>query len=160
MSLKGAFSAEATKSYTTFNADELKGFCHTIAFLWQIHPFYEGNTRTVAVFSELYLNQLGFDLSSEPFEAHARYYRDALVRAIYRNAPAEIFPDESFLIRFYENTLGLESNELSRKDLFCQRLFEDPSLSATPNLWNPVRKTERIPRTPNESRAPGIIRVP
>lgn len=128
MSLKGAFSAEATKSYTTFNADELKGFCHTIAFLWQIHPFYEGNTRTVAVFSELYLNQLGFDLSSEPFEAHARYYRDALVRAIYRNAPAEIFPDESFLIRFYENTLGLESNELSRKDLFCQRLFEDPSL--------------------------------
>ena len=31
---------------------------------------------------------------------------------------------------------------------------------ATPNLWNPIRKTKRIPRTPNENRAPGIIRVP
>ena len=128
MSLKGAFSAEAAKSYGTFNTDELKGFCRTIAFLWQIHPFYEGNTRTIAVFSELYLNQLGFDLSNEPFETHARYYREALVRAMYRNASAKIFPDDRFLIRFYENALGFESNELSRNELFCPRLFEDPSL--------------------------------
>jgi len=125
---KSPFSAEAAKSYGTFNTDELKGFCHTIAFLWQIHPFYKGNTRTIAVFSELYLNQLGLDLSNEPFETHARYYREALVRAMYRNASAKIFADDRFLIRFYENALGFESNELSRNELFCPRLFEDPSL--------------------------------
>lgn len=137
MSLSGALASEAAKAYGAFDSDEMKGFCHTIAFIWQVHPFYEGNTRTVAVFSELYLNQLGFDLSNEPFEKHARYYRDALVRAVYRNASAGIFPNDSFLIRFYENALGFESNELSRSDLFCQKLFEDPSLIRNTSLMEP-----------------------
>lgn len=128
MALKGALSAEMVKAYSAFDKGELEGFCHTVAFLWQIHPFYEGNTRTVAVFSELYLNQLGFDVANEPFEKHARYYRDALVRAMYRNAAAGIFPDESFLVSFYENVLGLKDNALVREELVCSRLFDDPSL--------------------------------
>ena len=128
MALKGALSAEMAKVYGAFDKEELEGFCHTVAFLWQIHPFYEGNTRTVAVFSELYLNQLGFDVANEPFEEHARYYRDALVRAMYRNATAGIFPDESFLVSFYENVLGLKDNALVREELVCSQLFEDPSL--------------------------------
>ena len=33
MSLRGAFSAEQTRAYTTLTDEELKGFCHTIAFL-------------------------------------------------------------------------------------------------------------------------------
>lgn len=45
--------------------------------LWQIHPFREGNTRTVAVFVILYLRRLGFTVGSEPFASHARYLRDA-----------------------------------------------------------------------------------
>ena len=128
MALRGALSAEASKAYGAFDEGELKGFCHTIAFLWQVHPFYEGNTRTVAVFSELYLNQLGFDVTNDPFEKHARYYRDALVRAMYRNASADIFPDESFLVAFYENALGFKRNELVREELVCPQLFDNPSL--------------------------------
>ena len=50
MSLRGAFANEAAAAYTTFTDEELQRFCHTIAFLWQVHPFYEGNTRTIAVF--------------------------------------------------------------------------------------------------------------
>lgn len=128
MSLQGAFAAESAKTYGAFGKDELQGFCHTIAFLWQIHPFYEGNTRTVAVFSELYLNHLGFDVTNEPFERHARFYRDALVRAMYRNASAGIFPDDRFLVEFYENVLGFGKHELAREDLLCTKLFDDPSL--------------------------------
>lgn len=128
MSLRGAFASEAGKAYGAFGADELRGFCHTIAFLWQIHPFYEGNTRTVAVFSELYLNYLGFDVANDPFENNSRYYRDALVRAMYRNAAAGIFPDDRFLIAFYENALGLAEHELSREGLLCTSLFDNPSL--------------------------------
>ena len=108
MSLKGAFASEAAKSYGAFTDDELKSFCHTMSFLWQIHPFYEGNTRTIAVFSELYLNYLGFQVENEPFAQHARYYRDALVRAMYRNAAAGIFPDDRYLVAFYENLLGFK----------------------------------------------------
>lgn len=102
MSLRGAFANEAAAAYTTFTDEELQRFCHTIGFLWQIHPFYEGNTRTIAVFSELYLNNLGFQVTNDPFAKHARYFRDALVRAQYRNAAAKIFPDDSFLTRFYK----------------------------------------------------------
>ena len=128
MSLKGAFASEAAKSYGAFTDDELKSFCHTMSFLWQIHPFYEGNTRTIAVFSELYLNYLGFQVENEPFAQHARYYRDALVRAMYRNAAAGIFPDDRYLVAFYENLLGFKCNELNREDLICSALFDNPSL--------------------------------
>ena len=128
MSLAGAFAAEQAKVYGAFSDDDLRGFCHTVAFLWQIHPFFEGNTRTVAVFSELYLNYLGFLVTNEPFGRHARFYRDALVRAMYRNAAAGIFPDDSFLVAFYENVLGFKENELSCEDVVCTALFEDPSL--------------------------------
>ena len=107
---------------------EIKDFCHTIAFLWQIHPFYEGNTRTVAVFSELYLNNLGFQVTNDPFAKHARYYRDALVRAMYRNAPAGVFPDERFLVSFYKRLIGREADELDREKMICTQLFENPSL--------------------------------
>lgn len=128
MSLRGAFATEQARSYTTFTPDELKGFCRTIAFLWQIHPFYEGNTRTVAVFSELYLNYLGFNVANDPFEKHARFYRDALVRAMYRNASAGVLPDDSFLMAFYENALELDHHALSREVMVCTSLFDDPSL--------------------------------
>lgn len=128
ISLRGAFASEQAKAYTTFDDDELKGFCHFIAFLWQIHPFAEGNTRTVAVFSELYLNYLGFRVANEPFEKHARFYRDALVRAMYRNAAAGVFPTDNFLIAFYENVLGFAENKLVRERMVCAPLFDHPEL--------------------------------
>ncbi|WP_297156177.1 Fic family protein [uncultured Ellagibacter sp.] len=128
MSLRGAFASEVAKAYTTFSGDELKSFCHFVAFLWQIHPFAEGNTRTVAVFSELYLNYLGFNVANEPFGNHARFFRDALVRAMYRNVAAGITPDDSFLVAFYENALGFAENKLSREELICTSLFENPDL--------------------------------
>lgn len=128
MALRGAFAAEQAKSYRALEGDELAEFCHFIAFIWQVHPFAEGNTRAVAVLSELYLNQLGFSVANEPFEKHARYYRDALVRAMYRNADAGIFPEESFLVAFYENVLGRAENNLDRERLICTALFENPAL--------------------------------
>ena len=128
MSLRGAFAAEQAQPYTTFTPEEMQRFCRTIAFLWQTHPFAEGNTRTVAVFSELYLNYLGFSVTNDPFEKHARYFRDALVRATYRNAAAKVFPTDAFLLTFYENVLGFKQNELSRESLICSELFENPSL--------------------------------
>lgn len=128
MALRGAFASEQARDYRSMGPDELAAFSHGVAFLWQIHPFHEGNTRTIAVFSELYLNHLGFNVTNEPFEEHARYFRDALVRAMYRNAAADIMPDESYLTAFYENVLGQAENPLDREDLVCTRLFEEPQL--------------------------------
>lgn len=52
-----------------------------IAQIWQIHPFREGNTRTVIVFAVLLAKSLGFDVDHELFRTHAAYVRNALVWA-------------------------------------------------------------------------------
>lgn len=93
-----------------------------------MHPFVEGNTRTVAVFSELYLNSLGFTVGSEPFQRHGRYYRDALVRANYRNNEAGILPVRKPLENFYSNLLLDAGHVLNREDLICPELFNNPQL--------------------------------
>ena len=128
MSLRAAFEREQEASYTYLEGDELDSFIRGIAFLWQIHPFYEGNTRTIAVFSELYLRYLGFKIGNEPFQSDARYYRDALVRAVYRNPHADAFPDFRFLTSFYERALGRSDSMPSREDMLVVRLFENPDL--------------------------------
>ena len=46
------------------------------------------------------LGSLGFTVGNEPFQKHARYYRDALVRANYRNIPLGVEPDPTFLNEF------------------------------------------------------------
>lgn len=52
-----------------------------IAQIWQIHPFREGNTRSVMVFAVLFARSLGFDVRHELFKKHAAYVRNALVWA-------------------------------------------------------------------------------
>ena len=37
-------------------------------------------------------------------------------------------PDDSFLVALYENALGFAENNLSREDLICTPLFENPDL--------------------------------
>ncbi len=62
------------------------------------------------------------------------------MRAVYRNAAAGIFPDDSFLVAFYQNVLGFAANELSRKGLICARLFDEPGLLRNINPAEALRK--------------------
>ncbi len=50
-----------------------------IAKIWQIHPFREGNTRSVIVFAVLLADSLGFDVKHELFKINSNYVRNALV---------------------------------------------------------------------------------
>lgn len=127
--LKVAFEDELASSRGAGRSDGfVEGVARFVARLWQVHPFVEGNTRTVAVFAVLYLNDLGYDVTNEPFESHARYFRDALVRASYRNAKAGVFPDLSFLAKFLAQALGGPEEPLRPRDLMVAPLFDDPSL--------------------------------
>lgn len=128
-SLKFAFDEERDYCYgPDFDSAQLDHFTRFIARIWQVHPFFEGNTRTVAVFTILYLRDLGFDVDNGPFALHAAYFRDALVRANYRNAAARVMPDRSFLSRFFDNALNGASHELRSRDLMAGALFENPDL--------------------------------
>lgn len=52
-----------------------------ISQIWQIHPFREGNTRSVIVFAVLFAKSLGFEVEHELFSKHSSYVRNALVWA-------------------------------------------------------------------------------
>lgn len=86
-----------------------------VTLLWQNHPFREGNTRTTAVFVIKYLRSCGFKVNNELFADNSWYFRNALVRANYRNPKKSIQPDKSFLVKFFRNLLLGENNELKNR---------------------------------------------
>jgi len=86
-----------------------------VSSLWQIHPFGEGNTRATAIFTIKYLRSLGFDVNNDLFEQHSWYFRNALVRANYRNVAKGIEYEPVFLVRFFRNLLLGEDNTLKNR---------------------------------------------
>lgn len=92
-----------------------------VSGLWQIHPFGEGNTRTVAVFAIQYLRSMGFDVENNLFANHSWYFRNALVRANYQNIQKGIKRSPEYLERFFCNLLLSEKNELRNRYLIIQK---------------------------------------
>lgn len=86
-----------------------------VSNLWQIHPFMEGNTRTTAVFTILYLRSLGFSVENDLFAAHSWYFRNALVRANFQDVQKGISRDTSFLEKFFRNLLMGERHVLKNR---------------------------------------------
>lgn len=76
-----------------------------VSGLWQIHPFGEGNTRTTAVFTILYLRSVGFKVNNDLFAQHSWYFRNALVRANYKNARTGIEYTTIYLEHFLRNLI-------------------------------------------------------
>ena len=96
--------------------DAILHIANFVAGIWQIHPFREGNTRTTAVFIIKYLRSLGFkQINNDLFEQHSWYFRNALVRANYKNV--SVNQDNSFLVAFLRNLLLGEQTPLHNKDL-------------------------------------------
>ena len=88
-----------------------------VSSLWQIHPFGEGNTRTTAVFTILYLRHIGFSVENDLFANHSWYFRNALVRANYKNAVKGIDYSPIYLERFFRNLLMGEQWNLRNRYL-------------------------------------------
>ena len=107
---------ERNFSYSGLSLDEIVAhIAKFVANLCQIHPFGEGNTRTTAVFTIKYLRSIGFDVNNDLFAGHSWYFRNALVRANYRNVRKGIEPDMSFLNMFFRNLMMGEHNELKNR---------------------------------------------
>ena len=79
-----------------------------ISNVWQVHPFREEDTRTIAVFAIKYLNTSGFELNNEPFKNHSRYFLDSLALA---NA-GRMNRTDKYLRMFTENALLGGTHEL------------------------------------------------
>lgn len=96
-------------------ADHLKKF---MSGIWQIHPFGEGNTRTVTVFMIKYLRYLGFEVDNAPFKQHSRFFRDALV--LDNAKPMKKRPE--YLSQFFGNILLGNQHDLSLKRMYQEVL--------------------------------------
>ena len=111
-------SQERAFDYKGLSIDEvIAHITKFVAGLWQIHPFGEGNTRTTAVFTIQYLRSIGFDVNNDLFAKHSWYFRNALVRANYKNVVKGIDYTPIYLERFFRNLLLGESNELRNRYL-------------------------------------------
>lgn len=55
--------------------------------LWRVHPYREGNTRTVSIFMKLFAEASRLGLNAQLLSQHAGYLRNALVFATIEEAP-------------------------------------------------------------------------
>ena len=111
-------SQEREFSYKGLSSDNMvHHITRFVSGLWQIHAFGEGNTRTTAVFTILYLRSIGFEADNDLFARHSWYFRNALVRANYKHARLGIDYTTVYLERFFRNLLLGEKWDLRNRFL-------------------------------------------
>lgn len=118
MALSYDIEQERKFSYKGISQDDM--IAHLASFvsgIWQIHAFGEGNTRTTAVFTILYLRHIGFKVTNDMFAQHSWYFRNALVRANYKNAMKGVNYSPVYLERFFRNLLLDDQWDLRNRDL-------------------------------------------
>lgn len=112
-------------SYKGLSTDEMVAhITRFVSGIWQIHAFGEGNTRTTAVFTIQYLRSIGFDINNDLFAKHSWYFRNALVRANYKNVRLGIDYTPIYLERFFRNLLLGEQWDLRNRYLHIQATDE------------------------------------
>jgi fido (protein-threonine AMPylation protein) len=118
MALDYDFEREREFSYSNISMDEIvRHLAFFVSRLWQIHAFGEGNTRTTAVFTIKYLRSMGFKVGNDIFAKNSWYFRNALVRANYKNVRKGIQQEPEHLEKFFRNLLMGEHNELKNRYL-------------------------------------------
>ncbi|MBD8922850.1 hypothetical protein EGR52_05430 [bacterium] len=123
-SLEYDISLEKEKNYKDMNVVEvINNITKFSSSIWQVHPFREGNTRTIALFIEKYLISLGYEVDNTLFKDKSVYFRNALVRSNYFNNYLNIKEESSYLVKFYENLLLGKNNNLHSQDLIVKELF-------------------------------------
>lgn len=117
--LKYDFENESGKNYAEMSLEkQIKNLVKFTSAIWQIHPFVEGNTRTVAVFIQKYLLSMGYDVNNDLFKENSVYFRNALVASNYSNIPKRISPNFSYLEQFFLKLLYKRDTELERIQIF------------------------------------------
>ena len=132
----------------------IEHIAHFISYLWQIHIFGEGNTRTTAIFLIKYLRKLGFkEVNNDMFAEHSWCFRNALVRANYEDLSKGIHKTETFLVRFLSNLLLGQNYSLKNRDMHVQFIdtvnVESDTVNDTVNdtVFNLIKQNPMITST-------------
>ena len=81
-------------------------FCDSLARLWKIHPFREGNTRITVTFMCQYADEIGFNINRKLFEENSRYVRTALVAYNAYFSDGTNFSKKEYLERIVKDAIG------------------------------------------------------
>ena len=101
LKLEKIFYEEKVLDYNNFSEnDKIIHIAEFISKLWQIHPFRDGNTRTIVVFLIKHLIDKGFIVTNKKFKHYSIYFRNTLVRAVFENKEKGIIKDISPLVDF------------------------------------------------------------
>lgn len=142
---------EKNFSYKGLTDDEkIEHIAKFISGIWQIHAFGRGNTRTTAIFTIQYLRSLGYEVNNEMFAKHSWYFRNALVRANYRNIQKGIDYSPIYLVRFFRNLLLKDSWGLKNRYLHIRptdEWKEQPRIG-TPQV--PRKLSSSTPQVPHK----------
>jgi cell filamentation protein len=94
-------------SWKSLDADKkAEYFSKCMAELWKVHPFREGNTRTVITFCCDFAAQNGFRLNRELFKDNSAYVRRALVAASAVFTDMGDLSQPQHLIRIVRDSIG------------------------------------------------------
>ena len=142
---------EKNFSYKGLTDDEkIEHIAKFISGIWQIHAFREGNTRTTAIFTIQYLRSLGYEVNNEMFAKHSWYFRNALVRANYRNIQKGIDYSPIYLVRFFRNLLLKDSWVLKNRYLHIRPTddWKEQPRIGTPQV--PRKLSSNTPQVPRK----------
>lgn len=87
-------------------------FTRLIANIWRVHPFREGNTRTISAFAFLLLRQYGHTFNAELIKENAKYFRNALVMASLKE-----YAEYQYLQKILVDSIG-EDNVVTSSDKY------------------------------------------
>ena len=142
---------EKNFQYKGLSDDEkIEHIAKFVSGIWQIHAFREGNTRTTAIFTIQYLRSLGYEVNNEMFAKHSWYFRNALVRANYRNIQKGIDYSPIYQVRFFRNLLLKDGWVLKNRFLHIQPTDEwkvQPRIG-TPQV--PRKLSSSTPQVPHK----------
>lgn len=94
------------------NPNLKEDFSRLMIDLWRIHPFREGNTRTVSIFMKLFAETNQIYFKNEILANHPSYLRKSLVLAAIEEAPEPVY-----LYRMLSDALNqLSSNDASDEE--------------------------------------------
>ena len=142
---------EKNFSYKGLSDDEkIEHIAKFVSGIWQIHAFREGNTRTTAIFTIQYLRSLGYEVNNEMFAKHSWYFRNALVRANYRNIQKGIDYSPIYLVRFFRNLLLKDSWVLKNRYLHIRPTddWKEQPRIGTPQV--PRKLSSSTPQVPHK----------
>lgn len=145
------FEQEKKFSFKGLSQQEIiEHIAHFISYLWQIHIFGEGNTRTTAIFLIKYLRKLGFkEVNNDTFAEYSWYFRNALVRADYEDLSKGIHKTEKYLVRFLSNLLLGKNYSLKNREMHVQYIDTVNTANDTVNdtVYNLIKQNNMITST-------------